>query len=90
MDKPLRVHAELMIFKENHIQLSHYHGFAMEVPVTRRLMMNGPKVLPEIATFLKASVGTDPSCVATDDSIEEVCSLYGEFYLLLGYLFSFI
>ena len=61
-----------MIFKENHIKLSHYHGFFMDGPAIRRLMMNGPKVFAEIATFLKASLGTDPSCVATDDKIEEV------------------
>ena len=72
MDKPLRVHVELVSFKENHIQLSHYHGCVIEVPTVICLMMNGPKVLTEIVTFLKASLGTEPSRVATDDKIEEV------------------
>ena len=51
--------------------------------------MNGPKVFAEIATFLKASLDTDPSDVATGDNIEEVYSSYGDLYLLLNYLFSF-
>ena len=90
MDKPLRVHAELVIFKENHIKLSQYHGCVMEGSTIRRLMMNGPKVFAKIAKILKASLGTDPSCVATDDNIEEFCSSYGQLYLLLDTLFSFI
>ena len=64
----------MVIFKENHIKLSHYHGCFMDGPAIRRLMMNGPKVFAEIATFLKASLRTDSSCVDTDDEIEEVCS----------------
>ena len=90
MDKPLIVHAELVIFNENPIQFSHYHGFVMEVTFVRHLIMNGEKVFSEIATFMKASLGTDSSRVATDDNIEEVCSLYEELYLLLDSLFSFI
>ena len=70
--------------------MSHYHGCEMEGPTIRRIMMNGPKVFAQIATFLKASLGTDPSCVATDDNIEEFCSSYGQLYLLLDTLFSFI
>ena len=47
-------------------------------------------VFAETETFLKASLGTDHSHIATGDNIEEVCSSYGEFYLLLDSLFSFI
>ena len=90
MYKPLGVHAELVVFKVNRIQLSHYHGCMMEAPAIRRLIMNRPKVFAEIVTFMRASLGTDPSCVATDYDIEEVCSSYVEFYLLLDSLFSFI
>ena len=72
MDKPLRVHVELAVFKESHIQLSHYHGCAMEVPVIRCLPTNAPKIFYEIATFMKASLGTYPYHVATDEEIEEV------------------
>ena len=90
MDKPLRVHVELVVFKEKHVQLYHYHGCVMEGPVIRLLMMNAPKVFSEIETFLKLSLLTDPSHVATDDEIEEVCSPYGELYFLLHSLFYFI
>ena len=89
MDKPLRMHVELVILKENNIQLSHYRGYVMESPNIRRLMMNGPKVFAKIATFMKASLVTDPYCVDTDDKIEEFCSSYGEFYLILDF-FPFI
>ena len=70
--------------------MSHYHGCEMEGPTIRRIMMNGPKVFAQIATFLKASLGTDPSCVTTDDKIEEVLSLYGWFFFLLDSSFPFI
>ena len=70
--------------------MSHYHGCEMEGPTIRRIMMNGPKVFAQIATFLKASLGTDPSCVTIDDKIEEVLTLYGLLYLLLDSSFSFI
>ena len=61
----------------------------MEVPTIRRKIMNVPKVFAKIATFLKVSLGMDTSREATDDYIEEVCSLYVELYLLLDYLFYF-
>ena len=63
--------------------MSHYHGCEMEGPTIRSIMMNGPKVFAEIATFLKAVFGTYPSRVSTDDESEEVCSSYGDLYLLL-------
>ena len=53
-------------------------------------MLNGPKSFAEIATFLKASLVTDPSSVDNDEDIEEVCILYRYFYLLLDSSFSFI
>ena len=89
MDKPLILHVEFVIFKENRIQLYRYHGFGMDGPIIRHLMMNGTKFFDEIATFLKASLITDPSRVATDEEIEEVWSLYGELYRLFDYSFSF-
>ena len=47
-------------------------------------------VFAETETFLKASLGTDPSNVANDDNNDELCSSYGELYLPLDSLYSFI
>ena len=70
--------------------MSHYHGCEMEGPTIRRIMMNGPKVFAQIATFLKASLGTEPSRVFTDEDIEKVRSSYGGFYLLLNSSFFYL
>ena len=79
-----------MIFKENHIYLSHYHGFAIEGLAIRRLMINEPKASAEIATFMKASLGLDPpvwllmtrlkKCEVLIDS----CIFYWIFHLILS------